>query len=266
MFSQLAARVAPDLGSVAKETVMAVSNRAAQSAFCIALCAAFVSAAAMAPAQAQEPYAVPQARIVVGGEGSVRAAPDFARVTVGATTQSVTAKAATDANSRTMTAIEAALRNAGVAPNDVQTAQFSVQPVYAPNGSFSGGPPKLSGFAVTNQVAVTIRQIDKVGDVLDRAITAGANDVGGVQFLHADLSKTLDAARTDALADARRKAELYARAAGLTLGAVSWVVEDHLTVPQPRLFAARAAAAPVPIAAGEDTLSVRITVGFDVAR
>jgi uncharacterized protein len=246
---------------------MAVSNRAAQLTFRIALFAAFI-VAALAPgrvhAQAQEPYAVPQARIIVSGEGSVRAAPDFALITVGATTQSATAKAATAANSRAMSAVEAALRDAGIAPSDIQTANFSVQPIYA--SAQSNSPPRISGFAVTNQVAVTVRQIDKVGDILDRAITAGANDVGGVQFLHNDLSKALDPARAAALADARRKAELYARAAGLTLGAVSWVVEDQATVPQPRFFAARMAAAPVPIAAGEDTLSVRLTAGFDIAR
>ncbi len=249
---------------------MVVSNLvakhlAARSAGRIALAAALIVAATVpGRAQAQEPYAVPPARIIVGGEGTVRAAPDLALVTIGATNQGATAKAATDANSRTVSAVEAALRDAGIAPNDVQTANFSVQPVYA--SAQSNSPPRVSGFAVTNQLAVTVRQIDKLGDVLDRAIAAGANDVGSVQFLHDDLSKALDAARAAALADARRKAELYARTAGLTLGAVSWVVEDRANVPQPRFLAARMAASPVPIAAGEDTLSLRITVGFDVAR
>ena len=242
---------------------MEVSNPAAKFALGTALSAAIVLAAVSA--RAQEPYPVPQARIIVSGEGFVRAAPDYALITIGARIQSATAKAATDANSHIMSAVEAALRAAGVAPSDIQTAQFSVQPIYANPSAVSGGSPKLSGFAVTNQVAVTIRQIEKVGDALDRAIGAGANDVGSVQFLHNDLSKALDPARTDALADARRKAELYAHAAGLTLGAVSWVVEDQANVPHPRFVAARMVAAPVPISAGEDTLSVRITVGFDVA-
>ncbi len=243
---------------------MAIANRAEKCALRSAFLAAVI-VAAMAPARAQEqePQPVPPARIIVSGEGSVRAAPDYARISVGATTQGATAKAATDANSRLMSAIAAALRDAGIAPNDIQTSHFSVQPVYT--NLQSSSPPKLSGFSVTDQVAVTIRRIDKVGDVLDRAIAAGANDVGGVRFLHADLSRMLDAARTAALADARRKAELYAHAAGLSLGAVSWVVEDQATVPQPRFFAARATAAP-PIAPGEDTLRVRVTVGFDVAK
>jgi uncharacterized protein len=244
---------------------LVAKNLAAGSVVRIAVFAAFIFPA-MAAAQAQQPYAVPPARIIVSGEGDVRAAADFALLTIGATTQAATAKAATDANSRAMSAVEAALHDAGIAPNDIQTAQFSVQPVYTSTSTFSEGPQKLSGFRVTNQVAVAVRQADKVGDVLDRAMTAGANDVGGVQFLHNDLSKTLDAARAAALADARRKAELYAHAAGLTLGAVSWVVEDQANVPQPRFAMARMAASPVPIAVGEDTLSVRITVGFDVAR
>lgn len=243
---------------------LAAKTPAAKSAGRIALFAALVVAAtAPGRAGAQEPYAVPQARIIVSGEGIVRAAPDLALLTIGATIQGATAKAASDANSRVMSAVEAALHDAGIAPDDIQTANFSVQPVYA--SAQSNSQPRITGFAVTNQLAVTVRQIDKVGDVLDRAIAAGANDVGSVQFLHNDLSKALDPARTDALADARRKAALYARAAGLTLGAVSWVVEDQANVPQPRFVAARMSAAAVPISAGEDTLSVRITAGFDIA-
>jgi hypothetical protein len=238
------------------EAVMAVSKRV------VALLAVFIFAAA-APARAQEPPPVPPARIIVNGEGSVGAAPDYAHITIGASTEAATAAAATDANSRIMAAVGVALRNAGIAPADMQTAHFSVQPVYV--SATSSSAPKLSGFSVTNQFGVTVRQIDHVGNVLDRAIAAGANDVGSIQFQHADLSKTLDAARTAALADARRKAELYAQAAGLTLGAVSWVIEEQASVPQPRFLGARVAGASVPLAAGEDTLQVRVTVGFDVA-
>jgi uncharacterized protein YggE len=98
-------------------------------------------------------------------------------------------------------------------------------------------------------------------------VTAGANDVASVQLLHADMSKALDRARAGAIADARRKAEIYAQAAGLTLGNVVWVTEEPAYAPSPQFGAARLyAAAPVPIAAGEDTLRARITVGFDVAR
>jgi uncharacterized protein YggE len=114
---------------------------------------------------------------------------------------------------------------------------------------------------------VSIRQIANVGDVLDRLIAAGATDVGSVEFLHSDTSKALDQARTGAVADARRKAALYAQAAGLTLGGVGWITEDSAYTPPMPLAAMRAAPAmaAVPIAAGEDTLRVRVTVGFDIA-
>jgi uncharacterized protein len=219
------------------------------------------------PAQAQEPRPAPEARIIVAGDGSVTVAPDYARIRSGVTSRAKTAKEATDANSKAMAAIMAALTGAGIEPKDIQTSRFSVLPVYAapaPNTE-----QRLTGFSVSNQVSVTIRQIDKVGDILDRLITAGATDAGSVEFLHSDTTRTLDRAREAAMADARRKAEVYARAGGLSLGGVAWVTEDAFAAPMPRVAMMRAPAAPAappPISAGEDTLQVHITVGFDIAR
>jgi uncharacterized protein YggE len=222
--------------------------------------------AAAFQAQAQEPKPAPEARIIVVGEGSVSVPPDYARITSGVTTRAKTAKEAADANSKLMDAITGALLSSGIEQKDIQTARFSVRPVYAspaPNTE-----QKLTGFSVSNQVGVTIRQIDKVGEILDRLVTAGATDAGNVDFLHADLSKTLDRAREAAMADARRKAELYAHAAGLALGGVAWITEDaSYSPPMPKVAMARAAApVSVPISAGEDTLQVRIIVGYDIAR
>ncbi len=143
-------------------------------------------------------------------------APDYADIDCGVTTKAKTAKDATDANSRAMAAVAAALHGAGIEQKDIQTTRFSLQPVYAPPQPNT--EPKLTGFSVSNQFRVTIRQIGNVGDILDRLIAAGATDVGSVEFLHSDTSKALDQARTAAIADAKRKAELYAQAAGLTLG------------------------------------------------
>ncbi len=231
----------------------------------ILLAACMLAAAAPAKAQ-QPPTPTPPARVIVTGEGSVTVAPDYAEITSGVTTQAKTAKDATDANSKTMAAINAALQNAGVAPADIQTSRFSVSPVYGPPQPNS--VPKLVGFSVSNQLDIKVRQIGQVGAILDALVAAGATDAGSVQFLHSDTSKALDQARQAAIADARRKAELYAQAAGLTLGGVAWITEEPAyTPPGPmrgmRVFSA--AAAPVPIAAGEDTLSVQITVGFNVA-
>ena len=226
--------------------------------------AVFILAAAI-PAQAQQPSAERPARIIVIGDGNVSVAPDYADIDCGVTTKAKTARDATDANSKAMAAVAAALHGAGIEQKDIQTTRFSLQPVYA--SQQSNTEPKLTGFSVSNQFRVTIRQIGNVGDILDRLIAAGATDFGSVEFLHSDSSKALDQGRTAAIADAKRKAELYAQAAGLTLGGVGWITEDSGYMP-PMPFAAMRAApamAAVPIAAGEDTLHVRVTVGFDVA-
>ncbi|HEY7297894.1 MAG TPA: SIMPL domain-containing protein [Xanthobacteraceae bacterium] len=217
-------------------------------------------------AHAQQQPQAPEPRIVVTGEGSVSVAPNYAHIKSGVTTRAKTVKEAVDANSKTMAAIIAALKDAGIADKDIQTARFSIQPVYAapaPNAE-----PKLSGYSVSNQVNVTVREIGKVGDALDRVVAAGATDAGSVSFLVANPSKALDQAREAAMADARRKAEVYAQAAGVRLGRVEWITEDTGNGPLPPVPLARALAkaAPPPIESGEETLRVRITVGFDIAR
>ena len=226
----------------------------------------FVAGILAASTQAQQTAAEPQARIVVSGDGSVEVAPDYAEIGCGVTTKAKTAKEATDANSKAMAAVAAALRSAGIEQKDIQTRRFSLQPVYAPPQPNTA--PKLTGFSVANRFSVTIRRVADVGDILDRLIAAGATDVGDVEFQHADVSKALDRARENAIADARRKAALYARAAGVSLGRVDWITEGSGYTPPMPMAAMRASGgmAAVPIAAGEDTLRVRITVGFDIAQ
>jgi uncharacterized protein len=218
---------------------------------------------------AQAPQPAPEARIVVTGEGSVRVTPNTAQIRIGATVHGKTVTEALDANSKLMAAVIAALKGAGIAEHDIQTARFSIQPIYAPTPS-SGSPgpaaaPKLAGYSVGNHVNVIIHETAKVGDLIDRAVAAGANDVGNVSFSVSDASKALDQAREAAIADARRRGEIYAKAAGVRLGAVQWITEDTGGGP-PVPMMSRAAMAPVPIASGEDTLRVQVTVGFDIAR
>jgi uncharacterized protein YggE len=225
--------------------------------------AAMIAAAicVVAPARADDAQRPPERRVVVVGDGSVTLVPDHARIRSGVTTRGKTAKEATDANSKTMAAVMAALVNAGVAQRDIQTARFTVEPVYVTQQN----QQKLSGFSVSNQLSVTIRQIDKVGETLDRLIAAGATDAGSVEFLHSDTAKALDEAREAAMADAKRKAELYAHAAGMSLGDVNWITEDAGAPPPHPMMRAMAAAPSVPIAPGEDTLHVHVTVGFGLA-
>jgi uncharacterized protein len=249
---------------------MAVLDRAGMvaTACCRSLHVSAVLLAAIfgtAVAQAQQPAAQPQARIVVTGDGSISVAPDYAAIGCGVTTKAKTAAEATDANSKAMTAIAAALRNAGIEQKDIQTSRFSLQPVYAPPQP--NAEPKLTGFSVSNQFTVTIRRIGTVGDILDRLIAAGATDIDSVDFQHSDPSKLLDRAREAAIADAKRKAQVYAGAAGLSLGPVAWIAENSGAAPPMPFGATRAAmaSAAVPIAVGEDTLHATVTVGFDIA-
>jgi len=239
-----------------------IRNRAIRAAL-LAVSLFFVTAL---PAAAQQPPGppppLPPARIIVTGSGSVTAPPDYAEIASGVTTQAKTAAAASDANAKAMAALNTALKTDGVAAEDIQTLRFSVSPVYGPPQQ--NNPPKVVGFAVANELAVKVRQIGKVGAILDSLIQAGATDSGSVQFLHSNMSQELDQARQKAMADARRKAELYAQGSGLKLAGVAWVTEVPAYTP-PAPMAARAYAAAVPIAAGTDTLSVQITVGFETA-
>src|SRR5947208_16554122 len=204
-------------------------------------------------------------RVVVSGEGSVSVAPDVVQIRSGVTTQGKTVREATETNSKTMAALLTALTESGIPQKDVRTAQLSIQPVYASQDS--GKEQKLVGYNVVNHVSAKIKHIEKLGDVLDRLIAAGATDVWNVEFLVSDPGKALDQAREAAIADARRKAEVYARAAGIRLGQVEWITEASGFGPVPLrgqgASAARAAA--VPIATGEDTLEATVTVGFAIA-
>lgn len=245
---------------------MAAKKRAVFFDLSAALLAACLLAAE--PAFAQQPPALPPlppARIIVTGSGSATVPPDYAEIASGVTMQAKTAREASDANAKVMTALKAALKTDGIAADDIQTLRFSVSPVYGPPQQ--NAPPKLVGFSVSNELGIKVRQIGKVGEILDSLIQAGATDSGSVQFLHSNMSQALDQARQQALADARRKAALYAQGAGLKLGGVAWITEvPAYAPPGPMAGRAYAAAASVPISAGTDTLNVQITVGFEAAR
>ena len=127
-----------------------------------------------------------------------------------------------------MTSVLAAIKDAGIADKDVQTSRLSLQPQYDPN---KAGAAHLLGFQVTNQVTVKIHDIDNLPVILDRAIAAGANEMSGIEFLVSEQSKLLDQARDEAIADARRKAEIYAHAAGAKVGHVVSITEGGGAAP-----------------------------------
>jgi len=202
--------------------------------------------------------------ISVSGEATVSAAPDLAQIDAGVATDAKTAKEASDANNAAMGKVLLALKTAGIAEKDYQTSRLSLQPQYGQNKS--GGASPVVGFRASNRVTVKIRDVTKVASVIDTLVGAGANDVGNISFEVTQASKLLDDAREQALADARRKAEIYARAAGVTLGTPLSVSEGNAPMP---LFKGRMAAAPMAagaaaVAPGEETLSVTVNVSWAI--
>lgn len=218
---------------------------------------AVVGALLASPAIAQ----VPPPSISVAGEATISAAPDLAQVDGGVTSDAKTAREASEANNKAMGIVLLALKSSGIPEKDYQTSQLSLQPQYAPNRN---GPSPVIGFRASNRVTVTVRDVAKVGSVIDTLVTNGANDIGGISFMVAQPSRLLDEARPKAIADAQRKAEIYARAAGVTLGAPLSISEE--SSPGPMTFRKMSAgvAAAAPIAQGEETLRISISVSYEI--
>ena len=217
---------------------------------------------ANAPALAETPTDFPSA-ISVTGEANISVPPDIASVDAGVATDAKTAREASEANNVAMGKVMAALKSANIDAKDIQTSRLSLQPQYAPNRS---GPSPIVGYRASNRVTVRIHDVTKVANVIDTLVGAGANDIGNVNFGVSQASKLLDDAREKAIADARRKAEIYAKAAGVTLGVPLSISEEG--APQPvfrgKMALPMAAAAPTPIAQGEETLSVSVSVTWTI--
>jgi len=210
-------------------------------------------------AQAPEPRTLSMA-----GHGEVQAVPDQVRVTAGVTSTAPTAAAALAANSSHMTTVFAALEKMGVPARNIQTANFSVSPQYtngAPNQA-----PRLTGYQVSNDVSVRLDDTAKLGSALDALVTAGANQMNGISFSIKDPTPLLGQARADAVADAKARAETYARAAGVTLGPILSISEGSADLPRPLRMAAPMAfsAKAVPVAAGEESVGADVSITWEI--
>jgi len=204
--------------------------------------------------------------ITVAGRAVVQAVPDLARVSAGVVTEAARAADAVRANTAAMQKVMDALDAAGIERKLVQTERFDVSPIYAdPGASRPGQRATITGYRVANQVGVEVRGVDRVGAVLDALVTAGANDVGGVSFDIAEPAPLLDEARKQAIVDARRRAEIYAKQAGVSLGRVLRIEESGGGAgPMPVAYRMEAAAAP-PIAPGQVDLEANVSVTWSLA-
>lgn len=207
----------------------------------------------------------PPRRIVVTGTGEATARPDIAVISAGVVVQGGTASAALADNVRAMNAVLQQLRTSGLADADVQTSEFSVTPLYErqPPERETTAPPRIIGYQVSNRVTARVRDIDRLGAVLDALVNAGATNVDGPWFDIADPEQVLGQARDAAVADALARARRYAAAAVVRLGEIISIEETGAFVPPPRpMMRAEAMAADVPIAPGQTELSANVTIVF----
>jgi uncharacterized protein YggE len=225
-----------------------------RNSFAVAVAAAAWLAA---PALAQ----VPPPAISVSGEATVSVAPDQAQIDAGVSSEAKTAREASEANNAAMGKVLLALKGAGIEEKDYQTARLSLQPQYAPNRT---GPSAVTGYRASNRVSIKLRDVTKVANVIDTLVGAGANEIGGIHFVVSQASKLLDEAREKAVADARRKAEIYAKAAGVTLGEPLGISEEGAAVPVFRGKVAAPMALNAPVSPGEETLSVTVSVSWAI--
>jgi uncharacterized protein len=220
--------------------------------------------------------------VTVSGVGQVFSRPDMATLQVGVVTQAATATDALNSNNKAMEALMQTLQAKGVLDKDILTSNFSVFPEYRqdqprPDGTYEGGAepnsggskmPTIIGYRVNNDVQIRVRKLGDLGGVLDALVRSGANNVNSVTFSVAEPAPILDQARKKAVDDARRKAELYATAAGIKIGRVLYIDERvGVTPPRPLMMAREMAAdsgQAVPIATGEQEMSATVTITYAI--
>jgi uncharacterized protein YggE len=204
--------------------------------------------------------------ITVSGTGEASAAPDMATIDLGIEAFAATVAEARDRAARAASSLIASVKANGVADRDIQTRQVGVNPVYDYSRP---GQPVITGYSVSNILTVRVRDLDRLSRVIDDAIAAGgeAVRVNGLQFGFGDREALLETARKNAIADARKRAETYAAAAGVRLGDVLAISETAVSGPVP-LAVPRAAATgdSTPIEPGESTITVSVTVRFALER
>ena len=208
-------------------------------------------------------------RLSVTGEGKVAVAPDMAIVTLGAVAEHAEAAEAMAQMSARMSAVLARLEAAGIAPRDIQTSGLSLDPRWAEkhNPRSMGGEGGIVGFVASSTATLRVRDLDALGGLLDAVVRDGANDFRGLRFGLQAPEPVRDAARQAAVAEAIRKAELYAAAAGVTLGPIL-SIDEHGGA-QPRMMRAEmasfAADAGMPVAAGELEIAASVSITWALA-
>lgn len=226
--------------------------------------AAPASVAAMQPLAAPLPQQSTQdTGITVSGEGIISVKPDQARITLGVEISNPSAKQAQQDAAAAMDAVTRELLGRGIQEKDIQTVRFDLSPEY----DYSTRTAVLRGYRVTNLVAVTVRDISRLGDLLDGVVAQGATRIYGISFSVSDPAASSRQGREEAMNNARAKAEHLAQLAGVTLGRPIRITETVSAPPMPVDMAPRAAPATAvasPISPGTQEVTTMVQVTYAI--
>lgn len=210
------------------------------------------------PARAADTDRSGERSITVSAQGSVTAEPDIAYLSAGVVSEAETAKDALAKNAGTMAKLIEGLKGLGVAGGDMQTSALNVEPRYVL--AKDNRTQTLNGYRVTNQLHLVLRDVKRMGEIVDQAITLGANQLGRVTFEVSNAEALKDDARKAAIANARKRAELYAAAAGVQLGPVLRIFEEPVEARAVPIGVQRAVSGAVPVEPGSRTLATEVQV------
>lgn len=232
--------------------------------------ATLFAVAAILLACATETYAADakQRTLSLTGRAEVTAAPDMATISAGIVTEEKSARKALNDNNAAMAGVLQTITSAGVADKDIQTSNFSIQPKYTyPPRSEDGAqkPPSIVGYTVSNDISVIVRDLSKLGSIMDAVVTSGANRMNRLSFSIADPEPLRNQARKAAVAEALARAKLYADAAGVSLGPILTISESAEVMPPRPMVMSRMAvqAAPearVPVAEAEQVIKATVDI------
>lgn len=247
--------------------------RAAQHIGSLCGFALLLGATSLLPAQAQDDAAEAKRglrRLTVTGQGEIKARPDKAEITIGVVTENRSSKEAAKSNAEKSQAVQSALKRLNILDKDIQTVNYSINPLYAEQqgGVAANRKPAIIGYRVYNQVRVTIHNLPQMSDVIDAATNAESNTIEGISFGLEDEKSSLDSAIDKAVADARRKADRLVRAAGATIAGIYEISEGGFVRPMPMMMGRAVAAdagASTPIQSGELTVSANVTIVYQLS-
>lgn len=200
--------------------------------------------------------------ITVSGTGEIMADPDIAHVSLGVRTRNIEAAAAARENSERTTAVISALRAAGIAENDIETTRYTVQPVY----DYRATPPVLLAYEVSNIVRVRLRNVERIGAIIDTAIAAGANEVQGVSFEIENDAEVRNRALVAAIGNAQAKARTIAEQLNVRLGVVIAVTETSppIGIPRAQVAFAEARMPETPISPQQISVQANIQITYAI--